>query len=111
MEVRSFERMRVGRKEREEHEVALMLGYKSGWEELDELDPRFFDERDQLGEFGQDTFSKGTMGGQDNVQKVQDLQAELDKVRGQLKRAKEINDEMWKGVVKRSFAAGTEGEE
>jgi hypothetical protein len=50
--------------------------------------------------------------GEEQQGKIDDLQAEVVKLQAQLKRAKEINDEMWKGVVKRSFdveSAGSKG--
>jgi pre-rRNA-processing protein IPI3 len=114
IEVKPFERMRVGKKERDEQEVGILLGQKSQFDMLDEFD---IVDDDAMEEYawtrttGSDG-AQGTGNGEEQQGKIDDLQAEVVKLQAQLKRAKEINDEMWKGVVKRSFdveSAGPKG--
>jgi pre-rRNA-processing protein IPI3 len=108
IEVKPFERMRVGKKERDEQEIGILLGPKNQFDMLDEFDVA---DEDNLEEHawtrtGGSTVSSGmqsTGKGEEQQGKIDDLQAEVLKLEAQLKRAKEINDEMWKGVVKRSF--------
>jgi pre-rRNA-processing protein IPI3 len=113
MDVKPFERMRVGKKERDEQEINILLGPKDDFDLLDEFDA---DNEEEMG----GSFSKtgsltidgsGRRGGEEDQQgKIDDLSAEVIRLQSQLKRAKEINDEMWKGVVKRSFDVGGEGQ-
>lgn len=114
IEVKPFERMRVGKKERDEQEVGILLGQKSQFDVLDEFDivddnaPEEYAWTRTTGLNGMQAAGNG----EEQQGKIDDLQAEVVKLQAQLKRAKEINDEMWKGVVKRSFdveSAGSKG--
>lgn len=119
MEVKQFERMRVGKREREEgHEVGVMLGLKSGFDELDELDPEwmpstlsttttsishaFTSNHTSAGTAANDP-TAGSSTAASQKEQISDLEREVALLRGQLKKAKEINDQMWKGAVKRAF--------
>jgi pre-rRNA-processing protein IPI3 len=114
IEVKPFERMRVGKKERDEQEVGILLGQKSQFDVLDEFDIVDDDASEEYA-WTRTTVPNGMQGtgnGEEQQGKIDDLQAEVVKLQAQLKRAKEINDEMWKGVVKRSFdveSAGSKG--
>jgi pre-rRNA-processing protein IPI3 len=114
IEVKPFERMRVGKKERDEQEVGILLGQKSQFDMLDEFDIVDDDASEEYA-WTRTTVPNGMQGtgnGEEQQGKIDDLQAEVVKLQAQLKRAKEINDEMWKGVVKRSFdveSAGPKG--
>jgi len=109
IEVKPFERMRVGKKERDEQEIGILLGPKSQFDVLDEfdVDDDHDDSEDRV--WTRTGGSATTIGAQSTDQgegqqgKIEDLQGEVLKLQAQLRRAKEINDEMWKGVVKRSF--------
>jgi pre-rRNA-processing protein IPI3 len=111
IEVKPFERMRVGKKERDEQEVGILLGQKSQFDVLDEFDIVDDDASEEYA-WTRTTGSNGAQGtgnGEEQQGKIDDLQAEVVKLQAQLKRAKEINDEMWKGVVKRSFVVESAG--
>jgi len=108
MDVKPFERMRVGKKEREEQQIGILLGPKKEFDLLDEFDVDYEDEgmrRSGGGgsAYGTITTTTTPAGQEDQQGKIDDLQSEVTRLQDQLRRAKEINDEMWKGVVKRSF--------
>lgn len=107
IDVKPFERMRVGKKERDEQEIGILLGPKSRFDLLDEFDIDASDDVEEDGWTGTGSvMAHGVMAsgqGEGQQGKVDDLQAEVARLQAQLRRAKENNDEMWKGVVKRSF--------
>jgi pre-rRNA-processing protein IPI3 len=109
MDVKPFERMRVGKKEREEQQIGILLGPKKEFDLLDEFDVDHEDVGTRRGAGGSSTVRSTTTttttatGQEDQQGKIDDLQSEVTRLQDQLRRAKEINDEMWKGVVKRSF--------
>ena len=111
--IKSFERMSVANKERDEMEIHVMLGPKPDFRILDQLDESFDDEDqgntviDYLG-IGQ-AFSGGTSTGHGNkashdhqAGEIKALQAELAEVKDKLGRAQWINDRMWTAVVDRA---------
>ena len=108
MDVKPFERMRVGKKEREEQQVGVLLGPKKEFCLLDEFEVGYDEDvGSRTGGGGGSTMTTTTTttttGQEDQQGKINDLQSEVTRLQDQLRRAKEINDEMWKGVVKRSF--------
>ncbi len=113
MECRPFERMRVGRKERDEQEIGILLGGIDGeFEEMDGLDTSvYLEEEDVVGFGGAAGYSGGIRGlGGSNQEaaartedKVNALEAEVAKLKSQLQRAKEINDTMWNGVIDKAL--------
>lgn len=94
----------------------VMLGSKEGFDELDELDPdwmpstssatttipAFTSNHVSTGPTSHDPSSASSAAASQKEQ-ISDLEREVARLRGQLKKAKEINDQMWKGAVKKAF--------
>ncbi|KAJ9124790.1 hypothetical protein QFC24_003159 [Naganishia onofrii] len=119
-EVKQFERMKVVKRDaaRQMGDVGVMLRPLVGFSELDELDTLEDDQDDELAfaAYGNGTTTTTTSASLVPgavAEKLSAVQAELEAVKAQLQRATEINQEMWNGVVERTFeqvaAAGGKG--
>jgi hypothetical protein len=119
-EVKQFERMKVVKRDaaRQMGDVGVMLRPLVGFSELDELDTLEDDQDDELafaayGNGTTTTTTSASLAPGAVAEKLSAVQAELEAVKAQLQRATEINQEMWNGVVERTFeqvaAAGGKG--
>jgi pre-rRNA-processing protein IPI3 len=98
MEVRPFERMRVGQKQRMEHEVGVMLG------QVDDDALSGLDVAEEEVSTGAWVAQTSTVPAVDNSsERLLSLEAEVVLLRSQLSRAKQINDQIWSGVVDHAF--------
>lgn len=98
MEVRPFERMRVGQKQRMEHEVGVMLGQVDD-DALSGLDVA--EEEVSTGAWVAQTSAVPAV--DNSSERLLSLEAEVVLLRSQLSRAKQINDQIWSGVVDHAF--------
>lgn len=110
MDVRHFERMRVGKQGREEQEIGVLLqpNQEVDSKEIQELDA--LDVADQEAESSTAAFLGGSrmMGvNSDATQRLSALEEEVAVLQTQLKRAKQINGQMWTGIVDKVFADGS----
>lgn len=116
-EIRQFERMKVVKRDatRQMGDIGVMLRPLVDFAQLDDLDTLeepFDDARASL--FMGDNYGNGTVAPLAPgvaAEKVATLEAELEAVKAQLQRATEINQEMWNGVVQRTFEQVVGGKE
>lgn len=104
MEVRAFERMRVGRKERDVQEVSVMLRPITGdqrraIEGLGGEDDREEDVR-SLRCAARHTASAANVG---PSRRVDELEAQVEQLQSELLRAKQVNERMWTKIVDKVF--------
>lgn len=98
-----FQRIRDP-KAREAHEILMMLSPLT----QDRRDPTVYDEAELLQDhasFVQPSFVISGTTGAVSQSRVADLEAEVQRLREQLGRAKNINDTMWEKIVQRAVAA------
>ncbi|KAJ9099166.1 hypothetical protein QFC21_004046 [Naganishia friedmannii] len=110
MDVKQFERIKVVKRDatRQMGDIGVMLRPLVDFSELDKLDTldeEPFDAYTLL--FAGSTYGNGTttasLAPGVAAEKLGAVQAELEAVKAQLQRATEINQEMWNGVVERTF--------
>lgn len=100
MEVRAFERMRVGRKERDVQEVSVMLRPITGAEQraIAGLDGSEEQEPSQATHVNHGR-SATTADSASSARRIDELSDEVERLRSELTRAKQVNERMWTKIV------------
>ncbi|KAJ9100980.1 hypothetical protein QFC19_005376 [Naganishia cerealis] len=105
-EIKQFERMKVVKRDaRHMGDIGVLLRPLVDFSELDELDTldEPFHAYGSMNGFAMGSATDGTPSAPIAADKIYALEEELETVKAQLRRAAEINQEMWNGVVDRTF--------